>query len=264
MNTRSSFQRPMLPGLSLITSLCICTLVQGQPQRFAHPVLHALTLRSPSAYPEDDQFLLDILDLSSFFDIADGIQYAVETLQNRVTFNAIRRFKLAHMYNIHQWIEPAIWDLLIWDFTSLKLQDAYDIGLDALYHLMQAKAKLQRLRIGMAFKPPQLVKGPACQTYAACASAWDREWWGELGRYVLHPQVRAMGTAIKTYILVTDMVGVCRGCRDTTVEVMDLKGVFDKDHEILEEVVNEVKKAHSDFTPPRLDHCMTVMGCAYY
>lgn len=207
---------------------------------------------------------MDVLDLSSFFDIADGIRYAVEALQSRSTFNAVRRFKLARTYNIHQWIEPAIRDLLMWDFASLTLPDVYDIGLDAFYHITQAKSKIQRLRIGMAYKPPQLVKGPVCQTHSGCESAWNGEWWGEIGRYVLHPQLRSTGASIKTYMAVTDVAGVCQGCRDATVAAMELKGAFNKDQEILEEVVNEVKKAHGDFTPPRLDHRMTLMGYDCY
>lgn len=187
--------------------------------------------------------------MSSYFDIADGVQYVIQALEFRSNFSAVQRFKLARTYNIHQWVEPAIRDLLEWDTIALTLADVFDIGPEAFHQIIQAKSKIQRLRIGMAYKPPELVKGPRCQ--AACEYAWRREWWNEIARYILHPQWMATGSAIKQHIKLTDIPGVCQSCRDTTVEAMELKGAFEKDTEIVEGVVMEVKKAHGDFTPAR-------------
>ncbi|TEB19303.1 hypothetical protein FA13DRAFT_1647132 [Coprinellus micaceus] len=222
------------------------------PSKFDNLVTYLYT--GTSGYPGDMPFLLDVLDLSSFFDIADGVQYVVGALEYRPNFSAVQRFKLARTYNIHQWIEPAIRDLVQWDTTSFTLSDVYDIGIEAFHHIVQAKSKIMRLRVGMAYKPPALVKGPDCQ--GACEYAWSREWWNDLGKYILHPQWMASGSSIKTQIEISNLPGVCESCRDTTVEGMALKGAFEKDKDILEAAVAEVKKAHGDFTPPRLESYM--------
>ncbi|TEB28119.1 hypothetical protein FA13DRAFT_1794346 [Coprinellus micaceus] len=181
------------------------------PSKFDNLVTYLYT--GTSGYPGDMPFLLDVLDLSSFFDIR-------------------RWCPLARTYNIHQWIEPAIRDLVQWDTTSFTLSDVYDIGIEAFHHIVQAKSKIMRLRVGMAYKPPALVKGPDCQ--GACEYAWSREWWNDLGKYILHPQWMASGSSIKTQIEISNLPGVCESCRDTTVEGMALKGAFEKDKDILE------------------------------
>lgn len=110
--------------------------------------------------------------------------------------------------------------------------------------------------IGVAYKPPQLVKGPECQ--GACEYAWDREWWAGLAKYILHPQWMATGSIIKQQLEVADIPGICESCKGTTAKEMDMQGAFGKDKGIIKQIIVEVKQAHcGDLTPPQFAYHMS-------
>jgi hypothetical protein len=159
----------------------------------------------------------------------------------------VLRFRLARTYSILDWIEPAVRQLLEWDTIAFDLQHVEDIGNAAFYHIMMAKAKLHRLRVGMAFKCPPLERDPSCRR--SCTAAWEKEWWNGLAKHILHPVWTMTGYMIRQQLDVTEIEGVCDRCQKLTVQALTDRGIFTKDQEILEEAIREVKHIHGDLTP---------------
>jgi hypothetical protein len=62
----------------------------------------------------DDEFLLNVLDLSHFLDITDGVAFVIQTFDAQTEFNAALKFRLAHKYQIMKWLEPALREMLKW------------------------------------------------------------------------------------------------------------------------------------------------------
>jgi hypothetical protein len=56
--------------------------------------------------PQTDQFLFDVLELLSYLDIGNGVNYVVDTLHHRPNFCPVLRFRLARTDSI---VARGIW-----------------------------------------------------------------------------------------------------------------------------------------------------------
>ncbi|KAK7037122.1 hypothetical protein R3P38DRAFT_2907971, partial [Favolaschia claudopus] len=139
--------------------------------------------RGPSMYPMDgtlvlsQQFLVSVLKLSTFFEIENGIQFAIREF-NRLgdRLHPALQFELARCCGIDFWIPHAFRRLMLMDITELDAGHVAQIGRSGYFWLTQAKAKMQALRSKIAFHVPPIVNSPECDTHDACATAWTREW----------------------------------------------------------------------------------------
>ncbi|KAJ2914204.1 hypothetical protein MD484_g6222, partial [Candolleomyces efflorescens] len=197
---------------------------------------HLLTYMfcGPSDYPSGDVFLFDVLDLSHFLDIADGIDYV---------------FRLAREYGITKWIEPAMRSMMEWRGSTFTRLNAMDIGFDAFYHITIAKFRLEEMRKGMAYNPPALKKGPECRRPTACKLAWEEQWWTGLAPHILHPNWTRVGERIKRESEATKIPGVCEGCQNETFTLMEERNHFSQDAELIESCIATVKRLHGDDSP---------------
>ncbi|TEB26987.1 hypothetical protein FA13DRAFT_1596385, partial [Coprinellus micaceus] len=186
-------------------------------QKFDHLLTYLFV--GPSSYPMDDQFLLNVLDLSHFLDIADGVEFVIQTFDARTEFNAVLKFRLAHKYRIMKWLEPALREMLKWSGAVFTQQDAIDLGFHVFYEIISTKSKVEELRKGMAYNAPELVRGILCpvRRYEKCKAVWEDVWWSELGRHILHPGWSTAGQLVKEQLNETMIPGVCPGCQLATV-----------------------------------------------
>ena len=90
----------------------------------------------------DETFLVNILKLSSLWDINVGRQYAISYL-DALTLHPARRLELSRMFHVHKWVEPAVRALLQMTFKSLSAENATQIGFHMYIMLCKTKEALE-------------------------------------------------------------------------------------------------------------------------
>ena len=194
-----------------------------------------------SNYPTNKQFLLDVLDLSDFLDISDGISYVVQTLEARGTlFSASLKFKLAREYGIAKWVKPSIQELMELPGSYLTEKDAENLGFDAFYLIVSTKFQVEEVRKGMAYNPPDLVKGALCTRFGKCADVWEDVWWSCIAQHILHPGWSMVGDRVHKQLEPANIPGICSECQIEMLRDMDEKDLFTQDVVLVKRCVTQL------------------------
>jgi hypothetical protein len=117
------------------------------------------TLINFSKYPSGNSFLYDVLDLSHFLDIADGINFVVHAFEARAFLNPVLQLRLVREYGIRKWIEPAMRSMMEWLGPTFTKQNAMDIGFDMFYHITITKFQLEEMLEGYGVQPTYFGEG---------------------------------------------------------------------------------------------------------
>ncbi|KAF7980013.1 hypothetical protein HWV62_40122 [Athelia sp. TMB] len=110
--------------------------------------------------------IMSVLKLSAFFEIQDGMDWALVLLPQLSTFTAPRQMEAARRYCIDDWIEPAFRALMKIPLQELTMGDALSIGLPYYWILINTQAKIDHHRRDLAFAAPDVVHGVLCESKA--------------------------------------------------------------------------------------------------
>ncbi|KAJ3510373.1 hypothetical protein NLJ89_g4717 [Agrocybe chaxingu] len=210
---------------------------------------HLLTYMfcGPSEHPiNQDVFLIDVLNLSTFLEIEDRIDYVIHQFEARTFFCPILQFYLACTYRIDHWIAPAFRELMQLPVLTFSLDDSFRIGPLAYHKLIQTKARIDVLVHGLAYNAPQVTNAPGCQTPHECDTAWQNEWVDQVAFELLHPDTHYNGRSILRKVeqmLIPDM---CSGCHRHTITSLQSTGVFDRDAKFIDDAVIELMSHQTD------------------
>jgi hypothetical protein len=136
----------------------------------------------------DEKFLVNILKLSSLWDINVGRRYAISYL-DALTLHPARRLELSRMFQVHKWVEPAVRALLQMTFKSLSAENATQIGFHTYIMLCKTKEALEYERkLAVHCVPPMdFVQSYRCISHDKCRRTWKEIWWKRVGKKLLHP-----------------------------------------------------------------------------
>ncbi|KAJ7601293.1 hypothetical protein B0H17DRAFT_1243543 [Mycena rosella] len=135
--------------------------------------------KGPSDHPKTIEFLISVLQLSTFFQLEDGVAYAVMEFERKGDkFDPALQFQLARMFRVDHWIEPGFRALMKLPDSSLDLPSLRQIGEVGCYHLIRTKDKIRKNRACLAFGTPKLRSSSDCNTPGTCNYHWSNEWWG--------------------------------------------------------------------------------------
>ena len=101
---------------------------------------------------------------------------------------AALRLRLARVHSIHDWVKPALRQVI---FTPLKLLTKPDLvwlGYETYQVIARVREEYEVLRKRLAFTPPPVPKHTAqCFTPKACEQAWKTIWVLNIGRRLQEP-----------------------------------------------------------------------------
>ncbi|KAJ7747548.1 hypothetical protein B0H16DRAFT_1850826 [Mycena metata] len=142
-------------------------------------------------HPKTDAFYVSILKLSTFFQIDDGVTFAIQNLTLKgKDFHPALQFELARLYRVDNWIAPA--------FRRLA-----NPGTSTWF---RQRAHIEAHRKQFAFDTPKCVKDPDCGAPLICQVAWAVEWNSSVPRLVHHPEVPGCRRRTVTWIWGTGYV----------------------------------------------------------
>ncbi|KAJ7798163.1 hypothetical protein B0H14DRAFT_3545968, partial [Mycena olivaceomarginata] len=171
--------------------------------------------KGPSEHPKTDEFLISVLQLSTFFRLKDGVAYSITEFERKGEgFDPALQFQLARsMFRVDQWIEPAFQALMKRSDSLLTPRNLAQIGETGCYYLMQTKDKIRKHRVHLVtFSTPKISQSQDCKTRWECKFHWEKEWWEGFARLIHHPEITlSFGDIPKTLLDVRDggMDGVC-------------------------------------------------------
>ncbi|KAJ3531852.1 hypothetical protein NMY22_g7984 [Coprinellus aureogranulatus] len=204
----------------------------------------AYLFSGPSQFPRTDQFLFDVLELSHYFMMDDGIEYAVTRFDARRCLSPPLRIRLGREYGITKWVEPAARQLLDDSLASITAKDAEDMGFQVFFLISSTKARIDELRKAMAFTPPGVVKDPQCPSLGRCEDEWKEkgamQWWAALGPHLLRPDVATVGASLMANVEQLAFSGVCEACQTRTISWMKERKMFDLDTKLVEECIIKI------------------------
>ncbi|KAJ7099141.1 hypothetical protein C8R44DRAFT_747827 [Mycena epipterygia] len=186
-------------------------------------------------HPKTDEFYVSVFQLSTFFQLEDGVQYAIAELERKGdNFDPALQFQLARMFRVDDWIEPAFCRLMKLPDSSIQLRQLGQIGDIGCYHLIRTKDQIRKLRARLAFGTPALRPFKDCNTPGTCNWSWRREWWAGFARLIHHPDVHLPFSAIPDKLYEVQMAGidgVCDDCLRSTINSILEDGKFGKEEE---------------------------------
>lgn len=189
-------------------------------------------------YPSTEDFLISVMKLSTFFDIADGVEFATQKFARRGnSMHPATQFELARCFGIDVWIEQAFRRLMDLSLTALTAAQVAQIGHSGYFYLTQTKAKIQALRTKIALHVPPIVNGPDCETPGTCLFMWKREWEERVRLLIHHPEHPISCLALLDQLRNVHVPGLCDGCQDLTVTWIWGKCLLTQEETLVDEAV---------------------------
>ncbi|KAF8179856.1 hypothetical protein BJ912DRAFT_637486 [Pholiota molesta] len=215
-------------------NLSVFTLNRVTPRKFEHLCIYLFC--GPSALPNTEEFLIDILDLSTFLDIEDGVTYVINEFDSGKVIHPALRMELARTYRIHNWIATAFRELVVMPLLDLNLYHAHQIGIEAYHCLVRTKANIQQFQKAIAAVSPPVTHGPDCRTHLDCQIGWEKEWWNGLARNILHPDFTPDAhDTIAELQNVQGVPGMCNACFRRTIDAVFERDIFGKERAYIED-----------------------------
>jgi len=201
-----------------------------------------------SEHPTTDEFLVAVLDLSTFLEIEDGIKFTIHEFESRTFFNPILRFYLARRYRIDHWLEPAFRELVNLPVLSLNLSDAERIGLIGFHQVVHTKAELERIRENAAFNCPPMVRSTECTSNddSTCENAWSSEWWDNFSQLLIHPEVKCDTKYVLYKVETSTIPGMCHKCLDETTRKLKGMGMEEREEKVIMDGVGVIMAHQMD------------------
>lgn len=114
--------------------------------------------------------------------------YAVDALKH-MYLPPSRRLELAGKFSLHDWVEPAVTEILEGKLSDLADTDLNRIGIQVYSILVRGKERMEIEMRRTANVEPALAADPdwQCQKHAVCVAVWKQLWWDKIGRKLLHP-----------------------------------------------------------------------------
>ncbi|KAI0697420.1 hypothetical protein C8T65DRAFT_743210 [Cerioporus squamosus] len=171
--------------------------------------------------PHPLQKLVDVLKVSTQWEVDDGRTWAIHHLEHTENVPASLRLRLALRYEVPQWVEPAFRDLVFnVPVSHLKRDDLASIGYPVYALITKVKEAIDRERRVLAHLPPELnTHDPTCANNARCAMIWRETWWMKIGRRLLDPdpKVELTFAAGPDAVRNVEWTGMTAGCREKMV-----------------------------------------------
>ena len=129
---------------------------------------------------------------------------------------------------------------------TLSLDDVIRIGIVAFHYLVQTKSRIEELKKGIAYHPPEAINDPECPSPLHCDYSWKKEWWNGLAKFLLHPDAGLMGHEILSELEKVKIPGMCDACQTLTVAWIKERKVFLKDEEYISDAISDLTKMQTD------------------
>ena len=205
------------------------------------------SITSSYASEENQQeFLITMLKLSTFFEINHGYQYAVAELAHLSPLKTSLRLQLGCMYHVDHWVEPAFRDMITRPLSSISHTEAHHMSLDYYYTLSHMKAVVEENYRAIAYTEPGLTQPDECTTPLQCTTVWRDEWWNGIARQLLHPEAPCRGDELLDLLDKTDIPGLCNLCKDATLRCMKDSDVLKIDTVLQDIAVLDVMELQTD------------------
>ncbi|KAF8980824.1 hypothetical protein BDQ17DRAFT_1182714, partial [Cyathus striatus] len=133
------------------------------------------------------EFLVAILNLSTYLFINDGVKYSIDAFEKlKDAFCLVPWMKLACNYRVNQWVAPAFCELVTCPLNSFSLDDFFHLGPFVFHMLVLTNTKIGTQQGAIVYCSPPLVTDPSCQTLFNCTAAWEYNWWDSVACRLLH------------------------------------------------------------------------------
>lgn len=195
-----------------------------------------------------DEYSSDILILllkaSTKLCVKDARNLAIHHLEQ--TLNSIDKCRLSVDLNIASWFQSSCFALMsISSLSLLSREQCLTLGGDLLHEFIKIRARIDRLRISLAFDIPPFTADTSCLTVHICHKSWLVLW-----QQVMTSQLRAQ-VAVKNDIFTTEMFmsarkkhtkGTCDRCMDLYLGEAKVKGYFAKEELLMEQEMRRLAR----------------------
>jgi hypothetical protein len=161
--------------------------------------------------------------------IEDGIKFAQHWLEQR-KIPATERLHLATLYEIRDWVAPAVQELLKKPLSSLSNGDLDHINIRLYSIFAKAKEVIEMQRKLIAACPPSLPKDTQdfptawCASHGTCAKVWADTWWKVVVRTLLHPLNPLEVNTIVDFLKSIEHHGMSASCKEDMLRKLESDG----------------------------------------
>lgn len=173
--------------------------------------------------PHPTQKLIDVLKVSTQWEVDTGRQWALYYLDQASDVPAPLRLQIARRYDVPKWIEPALRELVFHTpLSALRREDLSHLGFPAYVLVTKLKEAMENERRTIAHHAPTIsTHDVSCNDNTRCAVMWREVWWMKIGRRLLDPSPR-------TALQLTDLPEAVRGLDCSGISVACREGILEQ------------------------------------
>lgn len=172
--------------------------------------------------PEEDntvQYFVNVLEMSHLWCVEEGQAYAKRQLAAKVDLSPSYKLFLARRFDIYDWVEPIVIELLNCPLDNLKGQEISDASVEVFAIIFKARERYRDDLFKLALAPPPLPKdshstqNPWCATHRMCEREWEKVWFTKVARKLMLGDDRLTPAGILPYLsglVYSDMRVNCR------------------------------------------------------
>ncbi|KAF8837820.1 hypothetical protein BDN67DRAFT_972438 [Paxillus ammoniavirescens] len=185
-------------------------------------------------------YLMSLLKMSDFFDIADGRSYALLKMESHPGLDLASKLLICLQYNVVPWLAPAFRDLVALPLHHHNLAELGKIPDKILHSLLAVKHLITNHRLTLAAVPPPVINGFNCTTPATCGYSWGEAWVHGPAEMFRHPDVEFTGREVLAALEAAEIRGICNGCRDLSVSNVKDSGSLLAEEQFVEDMIVEL------------------------
>ncbi|OCH85755.1 hypothetical protein OBBRIDRAFT_784424 [Obba rivulosa] len=196
------------------------------------------------APPHALDYLIAVLKLSSQWDLPSGRRWALHHLQDiQNQIPAALQLKLARMYNIEDWIRPALARLVRTPLKNLTFEDRGFLGPEAVFFIARVREGLENLRKTIAVVAPEIEnkRSPDCSTsqHQVCMRVWSDAWFRKITRKLIHPHPLVAMHMFEgiDQVKKLDLSGMTPGCRERAISFVEVVNAFAEENHLIDQAV---------------------------
>ena len=163
-------------------------------------------------------YLVAVLKLSRQWGCTSGEDFALRRLMAiEPSVPSALRLRLARVYQIENWLKPALRRIVFAPLKMLSDDDLAWLGYETYVFIARVKEEYDSLRRRLAFTAPPIPWSPrnGCTSHDVCLKVWREIWIRRIGERLLHPiEMCALGLGweLKDAIEELDVSGMTPAC----------------------------------------------------
>lgn len=205
--------------------------------------LYSFTNRRYESFHLTTRQAIGVLAISEKYCVKSGIDAGIHFLSNPAEgeFKTSFKLRLAWQYNITEWIDSSIAELLTPPFDELTTYEVDDLESEIVMIIVACRERISRHRLELIPYLPDAVHTASCPNRGTCFKNWQTAFSSSM-LYFTHTRRFYSGREVFKKLQSLDITNFNPECRRLTLEALESSGVLWREESFINIASESIKK----------------------